>query len=390
MRINKKSPTHWYYLARSGINVFLSVPFRPLGRRAGKKRIVFYDQMNGNIEAFVRYLVQHAKDDYELYYLAFPPHHRIFPLKRTDTGVQPLSMLRLRDMVKVARADAVITAFGIETLEYYQKFTDIKFIDVWHGLPFRGYTAENFRRFKNYDETWVSSAAFKKFYQQWGWPKDKIKVTGYARVDRLVNNEYSIDELREKYDIGKKYKKVVLIAPTWEQKGGNHNPFPFGASASEFLSALNKVAMETASLIIFRLHLQSGTNTDVESLSNVRTMPSSLYPETEELLYLSDILVSDWSSIVFDYLPLHRPTIFLEVNFPFKAGFTITAEYRFGEVVDSLEALIAAIRQYTLRPALFTKKYSLAMRRTENYVWGKTLDGKAAERYQQCLEKLLK
>src|SRR5262249_2881772 len=161
-----------------------------------------------------------SKDDYELYFLAFPPHHQLFPLDGAETTVQSLNMLRFRDMVRVAQADAVITAFGIETLAFYQKLTNIKFVDVWHGLPFRGYTEKNFRRFMNYDQTWVSSPALKKFYQQWGWAKDKIKVTGYARVDRLVNKDYSVEKLRRKYGVAKKFKKIILIAPTWEQKGG--------------------------------------------------------------------------------------------------------------------------------------------------------------------------
>src|SRR5690606_20171811 len=105
-------------------------------------------------------------------------------------------------------------------------------------------------------------------------------------------------------------------------------------------------------------HLESSNGLEVKSLSNVRAMPGSAYPQTEELLYLSDVLVSDWSSIVFDYLPLHRPTIFLDVKFPYRDGFTIGKKYRFGEIVSSLDELAAAIEQYVAHPEVFTKKYS--------------------------------
>ncbi len=389
MRVNKKDPKHWYLLARSGANVVLSVPFRLFRKRGGKKRIVFYDQMNGNVEAFVQYLEKNAPDEYELYFLAFPEHHKLFPIAEQHPTMQTLSMLRFRDMVKVAQADAIITAFGIETLVYYQKLTDIKFIDVWHGVPYRGYTPQFFSKYMGYDQAWVPSPTLGKFYRKWGWAKEKIKVTGYARVDRLVRKDYSLPKLRKKYGIDKKFKKVVLIAPTWEQKGGNHNPFPFGASPDEFLNALNDTAKATNSLIVFRLHLQSGSGTDINSLSNVRTMPSSNYPDTEEILFIADVLVSDWSSIVHDYLPLHRPTIFLDVKYPFMDGYTVPADRRFGELVGSLKDLQAAIKRFVLHPDQFTKKYSKAITRAEDFVWGDTLDGKSAERYKRCLDELI-
>src|SRR5262245_32987642 len=148
MRIVKRNPTHWYWLMRSGCMVMLSIPFRLLPRSKQRRRIIFYDQMNGNVKAFVDYLISQAPQQYELYFLAMPPQQRTYPI--LPTGVRRLSPLRFWDMIMVARADCIITNFGVETLVYYQWFTNLLFVNVWHGVGFRNHTPNDFRLYKGY------------------------------------------------------------------------------------------------------------------------------------------------------------------------------------------------------------------------------------------------
>ena len=61
------------------------------------------------------------------------------------------------------------------------------------------------------------------------------------------------------------------------------------------------------------------------------------------MLQISDVLICDWSSIAFDYLILNRPTLFLDVEPPFRKGFSLGPEYRFGPVIASLDALLAEL-----------------------------------------------
>ncbi len=157
----------------------------------------------------------------------------------------------------------------------------------------------------------------------------------------------------------------------------------------EFFDALEDVGKRNNATMIFRTHLNTGDAINVERYEHVRIMPSSQYPVAEEFLYISDILITDWSSIAIDYLALKRPTLFLDVPAPFSKGFTLGPEHRFGEIVDSMTKLTMSIEKYIKGPEAFLEKYEDKMKNTINAAYGSTLDGKARDRYLFNLKKML-
>lgn len=391
MRIVKKDPRHWYYLIHSGINVWLSSPFRVLKKKRSKRRIVFYDQMNGNAKALAEYLIKNAPDEYEMFFLAFPPNQAMYSQEysRVPKQIKRLSPLKLRDMIEVAKTDFIITNYGVETLVYYQWLTDIVFINLWHGMGYRDHQPEDFVLFKGYYAAWVTSPNAKKLYARWGWAKDKIKVTGYARVDKLVTGDFSTVELRRKYGIEDKFRKVILVAPTWAQYDNSYNTLPFNSTLEEFVDVLDEAGKACDSLVILRPHLESGDLDSVSDRSNVKIMPGCKYPCVEEILCMSDILVSDWSSILADYLVLRRPTIFMEVPSCYKE-LTVLQECRYGEKVHSLRELAKAICKYAKNPKPYARKHAKSIALAEKLMWGSTLDGKSTERYYKELRRIAK
>src|SRR5690606_26469467 len=130
----------------------------------------------------------------------------------------------------------------------------------------------------------------------------------------------------------------------------------FGTDEREFKTFLSDFATETSSAILFRTHLNSNSSGSI-SYPNIIQMSSEDYPDTEEILIMSDILICDWSSIAFDYLLLDRVTIFLDVSPPFKNGFSLGPEYRYGEVVKSFEDLKGSLTEYLNRPANYWNRH---------------------------------
>lgn len=387
MKIHKTNARHWYYLVHSGLNVVGSSLFRRLKpKNRSKKVLVFYDQMNGNSKAFVDYLGK-FKDEYEIYYLAFPEFQKIFPV--SFDYVQTLNPLKFKDMVKVAQADAIIGNFGLQTLIFYQTLTDIKFIDVWHGVPYKGFTPKDFAFLNRYAEIWTSSPTIADIYvNNFGQDRQKVIPTGYARVDKIVNQDYDVEKSYAKFGLDSS-KKHIMVAPTWKQNDSGRNIIPFNASEVDFLNKLDSVARQNDAVIIFRAHMQSGSGIKTEDYENIKIRPYHQYPDTEELLFISDVLVSDWSSIVFDFLPLHRPTIFLDVEAPFKNGFSLDGSYRFGKIVKSIDELISSIETYVKNPDTYKDDFSDKISMAEEAAYGNTLDGKSANRYHERLKTIL-
>lgn len=388
MKIDKSNPMHWVVLAISGLFVWLSIVARWLLGPSRKNTVVLYGhKYSGNLRALADHCSAHHSD-MPMYFLTLDG---LYYKELRTAGIKVLSMTSLKDMVRVARSQVIITDHGLHTLVWYRAFTNIKFVDVWHGIPYKGFVPADLDFLYNHDEVWVSSPGIKKAYvEQFGFPADIVMPVGYARVDPLVNRSYSAKRLRKAYGIGDEFKKIVLVAPTWKQDDAGRSIFPFNETPARFLSELNRLAAAQECLVIFRAHLNTGGDVNIDNMSHVRVMSHHDYPQAEEFMFIADILVTDWSSMAFDYLALARPTIFLDVKPPFKNGFTVGPEYRFGEVVDSLDSLALALRTYLRDPELFNKKYARIMQQTEALVYGDTLDGKVCERSYQRLKNLLK
>jgi CDP-glycerol glycerophosphotransferase len=114
-------------------------------------------------------------------------------------------------------------------------------------------------------------------------------------------------------------------------------------------------------------------------------LPHAKFPDTEEILLVSDILVCDWSSIAFDYLVLDRPTIFLDVEAPFAKGLSLDAGHRFGAVVSNMDALLERLERYLVEPECYTREFSAKCSEIKARVYDDYADGNATAR---CVARL--
>lgn len=392
MKINKKDPQHWKYLLKSGVFICTSIILRPFWRDGGKKRITLYGhKYNGNLKSFAEYAVK--KGEYSIAFVTLDPAYYKELQEAEIKDVEVLFLQNFRDVLKVSKSAAVISDRRAHVLVYYLWFTRIPFFDVWHGIQmFKRFAPKDMAMLKSYKEIWVPSPAFKKVYvDDYLLPQEKIVVTGYGRVDPIVNGDYKVSATKRKYGIPTKYRKIILLAPTWQQDDPTRQVIPFGENPDTFLNALDTVAKKHNALVIFRAHLNTNAKnrSKLHALENVRVMSHNDYPLSEEFLAIADIFIGDWSSIAFEYLPLHRPAIFLKVPIPFAHGLTFGEEHQYGERVDSLAKLIKAIEKYAKKPEQYMQEHGEQVAETEKIAYGDTLDGKSNERYYDRLRAIV-
>ena len=125
--------------------------------------------------------------------------------------------------------------------------------------------------------------------------------TGYPRNDVLFakNNEKDIADIKKKLGISPE-KKVIMYAPTWRVR----NQFNMKIDIQEL-----KKQIQDDYVLMLRIHpfAVKGLKEDMldEFVINV-----SNYPSVEELYLASDIVITDYSSVMFDYAILNRPMLF--------------------------------------------------------------------------------
>ncbi|MEQ9463122.1 MAG: CDP-glycerol glycerophosphotransferase family protein [Haliea sp.] len=384
MKVDPRELRHWRLLALQGLYTLLAIAFRPFTPRPARPLVVLYGhQFNGNLKALYDEWQRSGPQHLELAYLTLDPtQHGELQAK----GIHTLGCFRWRDMRNLSRCSAIITDHGLHAMLPLTYLTDIRFVDVWHGIPFKGFTPTDFKLQHRYDEVWVSSPLLKHLYvQRFGFSPDRVVSLGYARTDKLFQRPAPRSNFRDWANIPDG-QKLVLYAPTWRQDDAGRELFPFGASQAEFTSTLLNTCTAMGARLVIRVHLNSSIAT--ESSSDILYCSQKDYPDTEDLLLATDVLICDWSSIAFDFIALERPTLFLDVPAPFKNGFSLGPEYRFGWVILNLKELKVKLNECLLAPANHEVSNASRQQDTVAALYGEFTDGESAQRQLRRLDAI--
>lgn len=133
-------------------------------------------------------------------------------------------------------------------------------------------------------------------------PQDKIIVAGFPRNDALFNTE------EPKPECMKDRTFKILYAPTWRMNE-RLKILPFrGMDFKE----LNKFLKSNKITLYVRLHPNDETGLDENMLgSNIKLFSGRDYDEIMDYLVYFDGLITDYSSIFYDFMLLNRPMMFI-------------------------------------------------------------------------------
>lgn len=380
MKINKRNPLHWYYLALQAIYTLAVIALRPLLSRGPGHIVVLYGHsFSGHLATLYECWRSRSDTNLTFYFLTLQP---TATMAGAENEVNVLLCKNFRDMLVIARSSAMITDHGLHMMKPLVRLTDIAFIDVGHGIPFKGYDAENFRLRHYYREIWTSSEGLSRVYSDKCGCGHVVHSIGSARTDKLLDPNATGGRFRRHFNLDQGVP-VILYAPTWQQDDRQRALLPFDQTAENFLSRVSAFCKDRNCWFAFRSH-QNAAFLEIP-FERIIFCSQSEFPDTEDILVATDILISDWSSIVFDFLVLDRPTIFLDVLHPFAKGCTLGPGYRFGHIVKDMDDLMHALGRYASDPEMYMKDYGDKHRSIKSFAYDNNADGRTSER---CIERL--
>ena len=213
--------------------------------------------------------------------------------------------------------------------------------------------------------------------------KDSMVIeTGYPRNDALVKaSEQDRDVFRKKYKIPKG-KKVVLYAPTWrDDQGATGGGYQY-VSPVNFDFLQEQLGKEW--VILFRSHNLAKNMTNFSKYEDFIRDVSDV-DDINELYIASDVLITDYSSVFFDYANLHRPLIFYMYDREHYQsnlrGFYLDINDLPGDIVETEEQLVRSLRGVG-KPSVKREEMYKKFHDTYNYLD----DGNATKR---VVEKVL-
>lgn len=182
----------------------------------------------------------------------------------------------------------------------------VKVIQVWHAagaIKKFGNAIKREYPIKNYDYVIANSDYWNEPYQEaFNVSSQSIITTGMPRIDHLVDANYlsqTKNKLYAKYPILKD-KKIILYAPTF--RGNIYQGF----RAVNFDAPAILDALGDEYIMLYKFHPLL-LNATLPADSRIINMN---HEDTHDLFTISDILISDFSSIIFDYSLLNKPMCF--------------------------------------------------------------------------------
>ena len=149
---------------------------------------------------------------------------------------------------------------------------------------------------------------------------ERLQIVGWPRIDNLICNNFDRDKIMEKIGLDRN-KKTIMYAPTWGWGAGNNNFFCRWVDQEiKALEKLCKTAADENLNFIIRLHsLSFSANNkaliDITKKYNVKwqtTETSNFQDDPNEYLWITDILISDLSGIISEFMVLDRPIIYID------------------------------------------------------------------------------
>ncbi len=211
---------------------------------------------------------------------------------------------------------------------YLGKRPQTTYIQTWHGTPLKkmlfdiekvegrdeGYVERVHRATKTWDYLISPSAyATKAFRSAFRYEGELLEI-GYPRNDIFYRDdrEQLAERILQRLNIPEG-KKVILYAPTFrDNQTSKNNKFTFELQF-DFEQMQRELGDEY--VLLLRMHVVVSNKVYIPEEYRDFVYNVSNYPDIQELYLVTDVLITDYSSVMFDFANMNRPILFFTYDF---------------------------------------------------------------------------
>ncbi len=298
--------------------------FKFSGKLPVKKDVVIFESFLGKqYSCNPRAIYEYLKENHPEYNMIWSVDKR-YSKEFDERGIPYYRRLSLKWMLNVPRAAVWVSNSRMPL--WIPKPEHTVYLQTWHGTPLKKLAAdmkevhmpgtETDKYKKNFiaeASKWdnlispnpYSTEIFSRAFQV---PQEKIIESGYPRNDILYkgNTPEKIQEIKNRIGIPAG-KKVILYAPTWR----DDQFYSIGRYKFDLQLDLNQMKQELGDeyVVLLRLHYLIAEDLDLSPYEGF-AYNLSKHGDINELYLISDLLVTDYSSVFFDFANLNRPMLF--------------------------------------------------------------------------------
>lgn len=225
----------------------------------------------------------------------------------------------MRAIYLLATSDIVLIDDYFGLLAGLRFAPETKIIQLWHAGS--GFKSIGYSRFGGYGSPGMANAHRKYTYaitgskhlvpvyaEAFGIEESAVVPTGLPRIDTFLNPDHAKQVATDFYlqypDL--KGKRIILFAPTFRGRGIENAYYDY--TRIDF-ARLYEMCGE-ASVVLFRMHHFVTEPVPIPPEYADRLLDFASFPETNDLLHVTDVLITDYSSVIYEFCLLGRPILF--------------------------------------------------------------------------------
>ena len=328
-------------------------------------------------KAIYEYLLTNPDfDDYTFVWAFREPDKFAYLLDNKNTFIVKVNTLDYEQTCAMAK----YWLFNYRIADHIYPKDDQIYVQLWHGTPLKrlGYDieisdnalnskAEIREKYKTDAEKFKyilapSDFAGEKFATAWNLEEfgkaHTLLTAGYPRNDFLINHTaQDVERIREELNLPQG-KKIILYAPTWrdnQHKASVGYTYKLGVDFEKLHQQLGDEY-----IILFRAHYLVASQFDFAKYQGFVYNASNV-SDINNLYVVSDLLITDYSSVFFDYANLNRPVIFYMYDLEDYAGeirgFYIDLKELPGKIVQTQDSLVDEIKSTCYDTEFYEHKY---------------------------------
>ncbi|WP_213422072.1 CDP-glycerol glycerophosphotransferase family protein [Bhargavaea massiliensis] len=294
-------------------------------RRTKKKKnekLIIFESFNGRqLSDSPRAIYEYMKEYYPNYRMVWSADRRYIDQFKGQVEYATRFSLKWLFLFPKAKYWVVNSRLPL----WIRKDPNTIYLQTWHGTPLKKLgvdieevhmpdttTNQYHRNFVNEARKWnylvspnqFSSETFRRAFKY----KGELLETGYPRNDFLIknNNLKYIQSIKERVGIPLN-KKVILYAPTWRDDQyiakGQYK------TVNEMDLSRMKKEFGDEYIVLLRMHYLVADKVELQGTEGFAYNMSD-YPDIRDLYLVADILITDYSSVYFDYSILNKPMLF--------------------------------------------------------------------------------
>jgi CDP-glycerol glycerophosphotransferase (TagB/SpsB family) len=304
MKFNKYKISHYFIFSFAALNYYVAIWFRQFMKSNSDGVLLYGHKLVGNLEIIFKD-ERFSQKNVLFITLNFKDYLRL----KKIYGDRILTALNIIQLLKGLKSKTLITSHGIFQHNAIKKL-GIKTIYCGHAIHGAIPKDKDNLSYETYHEVWLHSPYDKKILiQECDYKGSNLEVVGFPRNQAMIENTVNINRLKNNNNLAG--RKIILYAPTGNRSNIDYIESEFSISNINFIKFIRDILSNSDVVLIIKTHVNDDISKEIEEIANdcnniIFQNELKLDYDYDSLL-ISDVLITDFSTIYADYLLLDKP-----------------------------------------------------------------------------------